>query len=148
MIRKPRPGASVRNTRSIGFTAGLIASLLLVSSGGATAAENADLVGTWVWQMPRPACSITRTFSADGTVQVLNGQKKTSGTYVVREDGERKGRRLIYTVVADDGGTDCDGTTRSAVGARYLAYLDVNGSSLRLCLDAAKSSCMGPYRKR
>lgn len=135
----------------IGRIAGLIAlasCALPLASGSAAAAEAADLVGTWVWQMPRPSCTITRTFSADGTAQVVNGQKKTSGTYVVRENRARTGRQLIYTVATDGGGTDCDGTSGTTVGTRYLAYLDIGGSSMRLCLDSAKSACMGPYRKR
>lgn len=121
---------------------------LLASPAVSRAADNADLIGTWVWQMPRPACSITRTFSADGTVKVLNGQKNTTGTYSVRQNRERTARQLIYTVATDDGGTDCDGTKRSTVGTRYLVFLDISGSSMRLCVDSSKSGCMGPYRKR
>jgi hypothetical protein len=122
--------------------------ILLASPSVSRAAGNADLIGTWAWQMPKPACSITRTFSPDGTAKVLNGQKNTTGTYSVKENRARTGRQLIYTVATDDGGTDCDGTTRSTVGTRYLAYLDISGSSMKLCLDSAKSACMGPYRRR
>jgi hypothetical protein len=131
-------------TRHLAITA----LLLLAGTQSALANDHADLLGTWSWSMPRPACQITRTFSADGTTQVVNGGKKTSGTFVVKANRERTARQLIYTVTSDDGGTDCDGSTHKTVGARYLSYVDVSGSSLRMCLDAAKSSCLGPYRRR
>lgn len=126
----------------------VLSSLLLAAAGSAMAADHVDLLGTWSWVMPKPACTITRSFQADGTAQVVNGQKKTTGTFVVKANRQRTGRQMIFTVTSDDGGRDCDGSTEKTTGTRYLVYIDIDGATMRMCLDSAKSSCLGPYLKR
>jgi hypothetical protein len=48
----------------------------------------------------------------------------------------------------DDGGINCDGSSSSTVGTRYLAYVFTDSAGLLMCLDSARTSCLGPYRKR
>jgi hypothetical protein len=91
---------------------------------------------------------MTRTFQADGGTKVLNGQNSFSGAYTVKWNRERTSRMLITNVTADDGGRDCDGSGDSKVGKRFLAYVHVDAAGMLMCLDSAKTSCMGPYRKR
>lgn len=57
---------------------------LAVLPNAATAQTQADLIGTWTWNMPKPACTLTRTFRADGSIVVVNGEKRTEGTFVFR----------------------------------------------------------------
>lgn len=113
-----------------------------------SASDSSDLLGTWTWTIPKTGCTMTRTFRDDGTISVVNGQKSTAGTFTVKWNRERTGRMLVSTITSDSGGKDCDGTTTSTVGRRYLAYVHTDGAGLLMCLDSARSSCLGPYRKR
>jgi hypothetical protein len=126
----------------------LLAAGLLAAPASARANDHADVVGTWTWTLPKTGCTMTRTFQADGGTKVLNGQNSFSGAYTVKWNRERTSRMLITNVTADDGGRDCDGSGDSKVGKRFLAYVHVDAAGMLMCLDSAKTSCMGPYRKR
>jgi len=122
--------------------------LVIAMSSPAHATGTEDIVGTWTWTMPKPTCQMTRTFRSDGTTTIVNGKKTVNGTYSVKWNKERTGRMLISTITSDDGGTDCDGTSASTVGKRYLAYVFAEASGMLMCLDSAKNGCLGPYRRR
>jgi hypothetical protein len=124
------------------------AALLVALPGASAASDVADLFGTWTWTIPKTGCTMTRTFRSDGTTTVVNGKKTVTGTYVVRWNKARTGRTLASTIATDDGGQDCDGTKASAVGTRYLAYVFLERPGLFMCLDSARTSCLGPYQKR
>ncbi len=112
------------------------------------ASDIEDLVGTWTWTLPKTGCAMTRTFRSDGTTTVVNGKKTVTGTYVVKWNKARTGRTLTSTIATDDGGPDCDGTRASTVGTKYQAYVFTEGPGLHMCLDSARTSCLGPYRRR
>lgn len=121
---------------------------LLALPLGSRAGDNTDLVGTWTWAMPKTGCTMTRTFRNDGTTTVVNGKKTVTGTYVVKWNKARSGRMLVSTITSDSGGQDCDGSNASTVGTKYLAYVFTDGTGLQMCLDSAKTSCLGPYQRR
>jgi hypothetical protein len=123
-------------------------SLLLLLAFQARATGSEDVVGTWSWTMPKTNCQMTRTYRSDGSTTVVNGKKTVAGTYSIKWNKKRTGRMLISTIVSDDGGMDCDGASASTVGKRYLAYVFAEGSDMYMCLDSARTSCLGPYRKR
>lgn len=126
----------------------LVAAGLLATTTSASANDHGDVIGTWTWTLPKTGCSMTRTFQPDGATKVVNGQNSFSGTYTVKWNRERTGRMLITNVTADDGGKDCDGSADNKAGKRFLAYVHVDAAGLLMCLDSARTSCMGPYRKR
>ncbi len=115
---------------------------------GANAQIQAELIGTWIWNMPKPACTITRTFRADGTVVVVNGEKRTEGTFVFRPGKGGGAPTVIYTVTKDAGGRDCDGSSADTTGKRYLFYVEIDRRGLRTCLDSTRTTCLGPYLRR
>lgn len=125
-----------------------LSALLLTLTFPAHASDVGDLVGTWAWTIPKTGCPMTRTFGTDGTTTVVNGKKTTTGTYTVKWNKARSGRMLISTIAADDGGTNCDGSSASTVGTKYLNYVFTDSAGLHMCLDSARTSCLGPYRRR
>jgi len=130
------------------FSLVALAAFVLALPGTSRASDVGDLIGTWTWTIPKTGCTMTRTFRSDGTTTVVNGTKTVTGTYVVRWNKARTGRTLTSTIATDDGGLDCDGTKASTVGTRYQAYMFTEGSSLHMCLDSARTSCLGPYQRR
>jgi hypothetical protein len=112
------------------------------------ASDAGDLIGTWTWTLPKTNCAMTRTFRSDGTTTVVNGKKTVTGTYVVKWNKARTARALTSTIATDDGGVDCDGTKASTVGTRYQVYVFTEGPGLHMCLDSARTSCLGPYQRR
>lgn len=111
------------------------------------ASEASDIIGTWTWTIAKTGCTMTRTFRGDGSTAVVNGKKNTTGTFNVKWTRERTGRMLVHSVATDDGGTDCDDTASSTVGKRYISCVHTDGSGLHMCLDSARSACLGPYRE-
>ena len=125
-----------------------LSACILALSSGSHASDNADLLGTWAWTLPKTGCTMTRTFRGDGTTTVVNGRKTVTGTYTIKWNKARSGRMLISTITSDGGGQDCDGSNASTVGTRYLAYVFTDGAGLQMCLDSARTNCLGPYQRR
>lgn len=121
---------------------------LAVLPNAATAQTQADLIGTWTLNMPKPACTLTRTFRADGSIVVVNGEKRTEGTFVFRPGKGAGAPTVVYTVSKDAGGRDCDGSSADTTGKRYLFYVEIDRIGLRTCFDSARTSCLGPYLRR
>ena len=109
----------------------------------------ADLVGTWTGATPR-GCVISRTFLPDGTAKVVNGAKRTEGTYIVRKGRNDKSRHVLFDVKVDHGGRNCDDEAGSTVGKRYIFYIDAGelGREMSVCLDPSLAHCMGPYKRK
>lgn len=127
----------------------LVTALAVAAPAAAQSSANADLVGTWTWATPR-GCLITRTFLPDGTAKVVNGAKRTEGTYAVRKARDGKSRHVLYDVKADAGGRNCDDEAGSTVGQRWIFYIDAGplGREMSVCLDPSRAHCMGPYRRK
>lgn len=126
----------------------MLAATFLTLSGAVRAGEHDDLVGTWTWTLPKTGCAMTRTFQPDGSTKVVSGQKTMTGKYKVKWNRERTGRMVTSDIATDDGGLDCDDVRQSRVGTRFLFYLFIENGGMLMCLDSARSACMGPYRKR
>lgn len=117
----------------------------------AQAPRDNDLLGTWVWTMPKTGCVITRTFRPDGTILVVNGKKTTEGTYSIRTSKSSDAPFVVYSVTRDGGGRNCDDESDSTVGKRYLAYFNFNllKTEMTMCLSSDPSTCLlGPYRRK
>lgn len=99
--------------------------------------------------MPKTNCVTTRTYRADGTSLIMNGQKKTEGKFSVRTDRDSGMQMVIYTVSKDGGGRNCDGESDDTTGTRYLAYFEMKGSNLTMCIGPDRAACVyGPYRRQ
>jgi len=128
---------------------GVLIFALFVASSFAQDPVQGDLLGTWTWTMPKTNCVITRTYRADGTSLIINGQKKTEGKFAVRTDRDSGMRMVIYTVSKDGGGRNCDGESDDTTGTRDLAYFETKGSNLTMCIGPDRAACVyGPYRRQ
>jgi hypothetical protein len=129
-----------------------LCALIVASFAASSFAQDrgqSDILGTWTWTMPKTKCIITRTYRADGTSQVTNGQKKTEGKFSVRTDRDSGMQMVIYTVSKDGGGRNCDDESDDTTGKRYLAYFETRGSDLTMCIGPERAACLyGPYRRQ
>ena len=91
---------------------------LFVASSFAQDPVQSDILGTWTWTMPKTNCGITRTYRANGTSLIMNGQKKTDGKFSVRTDRDSGMQIVIYMVSKDGGGRNCDGESDDTTGMR------------------------------
>lgn len=92
-------------------------------------------------------CRYVITFAPDGTILVESGEEILKGTYaLVRTPALKAFGRLTRTITYDNGGRDCQGSTRNDAGqsASAYAFLD-NADTLRLCFDAEAKRCFGLF---
>ncbi len=133
--------------RSVRLAASI--SCVLALSACSQGSDQGALVGTWAWTMPNTSCRIVRTYHADGTGEVVNGEKKTQGRYEVRADRDGGLSTVAYTVTKDEGGRNCDGESSDTTGMRYQAWFETSGSTLTMCIGPQRDACVyGPYRRQ
>ncbi|WP_440224795.1 hypothetical protein ACQQ2N_06050 [Dokdonella sp. MW10] len=133
--------------RSFRFAASMCCALALSACSQGSGQD--ALVGTWAWTMPDTSCRIVRTYHADGTGEVVNGEKRTQGRYEVRTDRDSGMSTVTYTVARDDGGRNCDGESGDTTGRLYMSFFEASGSTMTMCIGPQRDACVyGPYRRQ
>lgn len=115
---------------------------LFMAHSPAFAADDNPVLGEFNWSPTGAVCPETHIYRADGTKSGTSGDEVLEKTYrISKAEGDMY--LLEETVIAGNGGKDCQGGT-TAVGATSRIYImPLNGGGYFTCASLDTMSCFG-----
>jgi hypothetical protein len=128
-----------------------ILSLLVWTTGFATASLANPLQGTWEWVNIKNSCVEIYTFGIENTAHITSGDEVSDARYIISDQPTTKGFYQVSLEILDDkGGKDCGESVENNTGEIYKKFVMFHpgGHQYVSCDKEDTSTCVGPFRKQ
>lgn len=97
-----------------------------------TRLNDSDLIlGDWQHIYANTGCREVQNFYPDGSWSLISLNEEMHGTYELYRGDEEEGRTIIvFSIMEDNGGTDCNGDIDNYAGSRVASYIGFSGDSI------------------